>query len=282
MASRAERERARQLAPLREQAKQSNRLARRKVNRIRREQGINDLGRYSPEIRPNSVIDRMTEKQLRALIKRTEDFRQRSTQFVPLAQGEVTTRQKWRPLEKELRERRKQAKTAFDSIADIPLSSFGQTIGERAKMINPELKRNLESWLGVPDITDSRQVMGEKAITKLQKKLARLNREGEHASMRKQAMRSLNKVDKLFSSVGDPDIIAQIRGLSDDQFYALWASRDFVNSTFLRYYALKNLDDKTMSADKQAMIKASLDDDRAEMQGLINDVKKVKGTGRRF
>ena len=76
----------------------------------------------------------------------------------------------------------------------------------------------------------------------------------------------------------------QIESLTDEQFFILWSIRDFTDNMFRYYRSTKDytLTDNDLDADKQDVIEQVRRQDRDTLQGLIDRVKEIPGTGRRF
>lgn len=282
-----------QLAAKREQVKHARRLVMRKVKRVQNTLGVTPpegnshyLGKHTPRIPSLRNIDRYTEKQLDSYLKEAASFRQRNVQFEALGRPEanmIVTRERWKQFDRVQQQRRKQAKTAFESIEDIMIDHLGQTIGERAEMLRAPRRRQMENNTGnLAEPKTSQQITSEKAMDELERKMRRYNEGGEHSVTRQQAMKSLEAMDQVYTAAGDPGLVSQIKELTDDQFYALWNVRDFANAAASYYQILKQLDNDTMSADKIGMWEDAARQDREDMQGLIDSVKKIQGTGRRF
>lgn len=278
--------RQRELAGLRQQARKARQLAMRKENRIKRELGVNTLGKFQPRIPSLDNIDRYTEKQLRAFIERSEQFRQRNVQFERLGspeKPEIITRQRWQQFDRQQRQRRQQAQAAFQDIENILIPSKGQTIGQRRKDLTPARAGQLSDNIGtMAKPKRPEQITSLDALEQLEQKIRDYNAGGEHKLVRQKAMSVLDQMDPYFSAYGADDIMDQVRDLTDDQFFALWNISDFANNAASIYENMKNLDDDLMSADKATMVRMTVEQDAAEIRGLIEGVKQIQGTGRRF
>jgi len=278
--------RQRELAGLRQQARKARQLAMRKENRIKRDLGVNNLGKYEPRIPSLDNIDRYTEKQLRSFIDRSEQFRQRTVQFERLGspdRPEIITRQRWQQFDRQQRQRRQQAQAAFADIEDVLIPSKGQTIGQRRRDLTPERAGQLSDNVGtMAKPKRPEQITSLDSLEVMEQKIREYNERGEHQLVRQKAMHVLDQMDPYFSAFGAEDIMEQVRNLTDDQFFALWNISDFANNAASIYENMKQLDDELMSADKATMVRMTVEQDASEIRGLIEGVKKIQGTGRRF
>lgn len=279
------RQRQRELAPLRKEAKHALSLLRRKVNRIKNDLEVSSLGKYQPRVPDAATIDRYTEKQLRSFIAESEAFRSRRTQFEKLQSGELITRQRWQEFNRVQRKRQRQEHQAFDSIADIYIDAIGTTIGQRQRQTRPPWQDELyPTYGGAKNNYTPDQIAHSDALDTIQDQLEGLNDGDTHARIRDQAMKSLGKTDATFSAAGDASLMQQIEQLSDEQFFILWSIRDFTDNMFRYYRSTKDytLTDNELDADKQDVIEHTRRQDRDTLQGLIDSVKQIPGTGRRF
>ena len=279
------RQRQQELAPLRREAKHALSLLRRKVNRVKNDLEVTSLGRHEPRVPDAATIDRYTEKQLQSFIAQSEAFRSRRTQFEKLGSGELITRQQWQEFARVQRKRDRQRKQAFDSIKDIYIPELGRTIGERQRETRaPWQDEMYPTHGGMKTTYKPHQIAHSDALDTLQQQMDAYNTGDEYANTRAQAMKSLGKTDSTFSAAGDPVLMQQIESLTDEQFFILWSIRDFTDNMFRYYRSTKDytLTDNDLDADKQDVIEQVRRQDRDTLQGLIDRVKEIPGTGRRF
>ena len=274
------------LAAKRQLARQARSLSMRKAARIRRDLKVNDLGEFAPRVPSLKNIDRYNEKQLDSFIQQSEQYRSRQNQVVRLGSEknyELITKDRWKQFDRQQRQRRDQARAAFKDIEGLLIPSKGQTIGDRRKELLPDRKGQLADNVGtMANPKRPEQITSASAMDRLENELKKYNEGGEHSIVRQKAMDVLDKMDTYFSAYGADDIMDQVRDLTDDQFFALWNINDFANSAANIYENLKNLDDDAMSADKATMTRMTVEQDASEIRGLIEGVKQIQGTGRRF
>ena len=274
------------LAAKRQLARQARSLSMRKAARIRRDLKVNDLGEFAPRVPSLKNIDRYNEKQLDSFIQQSEQYRSRQNQVVRLGSEknyELITKDRWRQFDRQQRQRRDQARAAFKDIEGLLIPSKGQTIGDRRKELLPDRKGQLADNVGtMANPKRPEQITSSSAMDRLENELRKYNEGGEHSIVRQKAMDVLDQMDTYFSAYGADDIMDQVRDLTDDQFFALWNINDFANSAANIYENLKNLDDDAMSADKATMTRMTVEQDASEIRGLIEGVKQIQGTGRRF
>lgn len=274
------------LAAKRQLARQARSLSMRKAARIRRDLKVNDLGEFAPRVPSLKNIDRYNEKQLDSFIQQSEQYRSRQNQVVRLGSEknyELITKDRWQQFDRQQRKRRDQARAAFKDIEGLLIPSKGQTIGDRRKELLPDRKGQLADNVGtMANPKRPEQITSSSAMDRLEHELKKYNEGGEHSIVRQKAMDVLDQMDTYFSAYGADDIMDQVRDLTDDQFFALWNINDFANSAANIYENLKNLDDDAMSADKATMTRMTVEQDASEIRGLIEGVKQIQGTGRRF
>ena len=274
------------LAAKRQLARQARSLSMRKAARIRRDLKVNDLGEFAPRVPSLKNIDRYNEKQLDSFIQQSEQYRSRQNQVVRLGSEknyELITKDRWQQFDRQQRKRRDQARAAFKDIEGLLIPSKGQTIGDRRKELLPDRKGQLADNVGtMANPKRPEQITSSSAMDRLEHELRKYNEGGEHSIVRQKAMDVLDQMDTYFSAYGADDIMDQVRDLTDDQFFALWNINDFANSAANIYENLKNLDDDAMSADKATMTRMTVEQDASEIRGLIEGVKQIQGTGRRF
>lgn len=272
-----------ELAQLRREAVRAMNLSKRKRNRILKELQTPTLGKYEPRIVGPEKIQGYTAKQLESLIAQSEQFRSRRTQFKPLAGRQPVPVQQWRKFDRAQRRRQAQQRQAQESVADVYLPTLGQTVGERRDMVSPPRARRMEGTLNVEDdLRPSTSIVSERSLRKLTRQLERENQGTPQRKARARAMKSLDQMFPYMTGPEGAEIEQEIRSLSDDQFFTLWNVRDFMDDASNYYFAMKTLQSDSISASKQNALEDSAKEYRAELRGLIRDVKQIPGKGRRF
>ena len=270
-------QRKQQLAPKRQEAKQARQLAMRKAARIRREQGVESLGKFEPNIPSIEQIERSTEKQLNAWLQRSEQFRDRSVQYTAIGRDKtLVPQQDWHRFQRVQQRQQRQAREAFQQIEDVMIPSLNQTIGQRAKEIKGPHQQQLEPMYGRPrtDLTPD-QVTSPEALKTLGDHAQALNYGTEQQRTRDLAMKALDQMQPYFDAADDDSLMDQIRDLTDDQFYALWAIRDFADDLGRYYFSLKAIQSDDAAADKTSVEQQTRHTDRKNLQGLIDAVQQI-------
>lgn len=270
-------QRKQQLAPIRQEAKQARQLAMRKAARIRREQGVESLGKFEPNIPSIEQIERSTEKQLNSWLQRSEQFRDRNVQYTAIGRNKtLVPQQDWHRFQRVQQRQQRQAREAFSAIEDVMIPSLNKTIGQRAKEIKGPHQQQLEPMYGRPrtDLTPD-QVTTPEALKTLGDNAQALNYGTEQKRTRDLAMKALDQMQPYFDKADDESLMAQIRDLTDDQFYALWAIRDFADDIGRYYFSLKSIQSDDAAADKTSVEQQTRHTDRKNLQGLIDAVQQI-------
>lgn len=270
-------QRKQELAPKRQEAKQARQLAMRKAARIRREQGVESLGKFEPNIPSLDQLNRYNEKQLDAFMQRSEDFRSRDVQYIAIGKDKtLVPQQEWTRFDRIQQRQRRQARDAFRQFEDVFIPSLNQTIGQRASEIKGPHQQQLEPLYGRPrtDLTPD-QVQSPEALKTLGDNAQALNYGTEQKRTRDLAMKALDQMQPYFDRADDESLMSQIRDLTDDQFYALWAIRDFADDLGRYYFSLKSIQSDDVAADKHSIEQQTRVQDRKNLQGLIDAVQQI-------
>lgn len=270
-------QRKQQLAPKRQEAKQARQLAMRKAARIRREQGVESLGKFEPNIPSSEQIERSTEKQLNSWMQRSEHFRSRDVQYTAIGRDKtLVPQQEWHRYSRVQQRQQREARKAFQQFEDVFIPSLNQTIKERAEQMKGPRQQQLEPLYGRPrtDLTPD-QVTSPEALKTLGDHAQSLNYGTEERRTRDLAMKALDQMQPYFDKADDKELMQQIRELRNDQFYALWAIRDFGDDIGRYYFSLKAIQSDDVAADKASVEQQTRATDRKNLQGLIDAVKQI-------
>lgn len=222
----------------------------------------------------------MSKRSLEKELAESRHFRSRTVSpasFVKLADESLIPKPLWNRFDAVQRTRKRQVDAANTSINDIYLPYFGQTIGERKRMINPDDARHMQSPLGHGTrLKTPANVASPHALSKIQRDLAKQNSGSELGRMRDTATTQI--VDML-GGVGRPDLIARIKALSDTQFFALWSIRDTAQNMSMWYLNQKLKDTSQMSADKVSIIDQVSRDAELELEAILNDIEQAQYPG---
>lgn len=263
---------ARDIRELREEVARAERLARRKVNRIKRETSVETFGKYNP-VRSSGKYRSYNRKQLESYLGQLNSFRSRSTQFVPDVRGRAVPRQIYKRYTKLFEQKSTQARQFFDAVEDHFMPSTGMTYGDRVRMTTPD-HPNLHNPSANSLNNIRRRRASSFASEGAMKKFAdQLEREMSGDMMnynRKQAMKALRKMAKRNDAGW---IVDELKTLSDVQFTALWNIRDFMDDMSLWYESEGLLKDSKITASEadQRIGPAS-----RHIKKVIADIRKIK------
>lgn len=264
------------------QARRARQLEMKKASRIRREQGIEDLGKYAPRAPDLKRLKGYTNRQLEVYIAKSEEFRSRSNQFVKLGKHGVTTREKWSRFDQLQQAQNQREVEQFEKIKDIYIPSLGQTIGDRHHMMKAPFQRQMEGTpTGYGDPLTPEQIVSEDAMKRFERR-AKGWASGElDRKYRNDFLASVQGTEDIFDVFTDGDVVEAIKDLSPGELSTLLNIRDFAHNYFHAYETYKQMDENTPHADAVKLERQNTMATTAKNRvlGLINDVKNIPGLG---
>ena len=221
---------------------QRQRDAGKKVSRINRQQKV-DLGAHGLDPRVDRQrINRYNESQLRNQLNKLDAFQSRGTQYVADAHRRPMNKSTWNEYKRAERAYNRVGQKQFDKFKDVQNPTTGMTVGERAAMVTPKhptagtqvgqtsMKRNMSP----------RGAASEKHLKKLTADLKRKTSPEYHA---KRLRKWRTGANKMIGLLGRPDIKKAAKGLTAEQFAALWQFTDFAQQIEPKYQIHKSRKD---------------------------------------
>ena len=257
---------ARNLKVLRAQVKARQLAANRKIRRLTDDKGVQIAGTKFDPRKEAKVIDRLTGAQLEAQLARLNTFMDRRTQFVAGAHGVPMTKRQWDRAASVQRKANAAKKRLESKFADVFIDESGMTVAQRQASIND--KRKLagnpavqQPW--TPTNYEAKNITSEKALDTIAKQLQKQTSMQYEQQQYKDAKKQYYQ---MMRAVKDTKLAKKIRGLSPDQFMAMWFGTTFATAFSIEYEIAMAL----LSSNERAFHSDQLSSSKAEAHRLTD------------
>lgn len=216
------------------------RAATRKISRIKNTHGAVVSGSEFDPRRSTKAPDRYTEKQLRAYASALSDFLSRDNQYVPDASKRPVPRREFVEYKRQEAKYRDTAGTIYDRIKNVELPS-GETISQRlAKMnvMHKQMHNPTVNTIFDPHSRQSDDIVSRDALKKLTKAM---RRDSSPSAIRRKVQQAREQFASMMDVINMPELFDATKGLTNDQFVALWNHTGFASAVSLSYQAAKKM-----------------------------------------
>lgn len=227
----------------RAEAKARLKAVQNKVNRLRRDKGV-EISGTEHDVRIESArLNRYNSRQLDAFIQRANAFVSRKTQFVAGAGGTPLPAQRYRVLQKLETHYTNAGKSIMDSIGELEAPFTGMTIRQRDKQMLPDVKAGGEAVQRTFEMvfTDHRRIKNKEALEKFIN-LRIKQADPTYASSRVKKARE--QLDQMFTTIGAESFKDIANKLSDEQFFVFFEYGPYVNDVGIQYSLVKQAQDE--------------------------------------
>lgn len=223
-----------ELKRLRAEVVRRQRAANNKVSRLRAK-GVRVAGTEFDVRRPLSNVANYNRRQLNAYINKLNDFTARENAFVPGDSGQPIRRSTWQRYTAAEKTYNDIGNAHGQRIGNIPIKGAGMTINERDATLLPNRRAAAGLAVNRPYEPVSRipqRIANEKSAQILARDMERRTTQKYLPAKLKQGRYQLYE---MLTAMGDADLIAEAKKLSDNQFDILWNYTSFATDTSQRY-----------------------------------------------
>lgn len=228
-----------ELQRLRAELRKRRNAATAKIGRIQKSIGIN-LANTAYDPRPNpETIGRYNKVQLRAQIRKVDNFTSRETAFVPGAGGVPLPRSEWDKYKAAEAKVGLRAATEFDKVADIFIPHLGVTVGQRERYNRADRPRGRGEAASRSFPVYARESTDITSAESLRKLTADMNKRLDRRYLPERIASQRVQLDEMLKVIGDDKYREQANQLSDHQFNVLWNYEDLAHRISERYAIVK-------------------------------------------
>lgn len=193
-----------------------------KVNRIRKNTGIDLKGTREDPRRDPKVIKKYNSQQLRSYLSDLNTFMMRDNGYVPDSSGGFIHKKDWLNYKRSERKFNKLVKTHFEKIADIVDPYRNVTIREAEGLYVPESKRAQGEIRHRPYSEIIRNPKNIKSAKALKKLTDDINKKTSKEFLAKAISAGRNQAGQMLDNAGLSSLKVSVAKLSDAQFDVLW------------------------------------------------------------
>lgn len=260
-----------------------------KINRLRREKGV-EISGTQHDVRVESArLGRYNSRQLDAFIERANNFVSRKTQFVGGANGVPLPADKFRMLQKLEKQYTSVGNSIMDKIGDIQAPFSTKNIRARDADMRPTFKTGGEpvDRTFAPVATEARRIQNVQALDKFIEQRIKQN-DPEYALSRVNSSRE--QLDKMLTRMGADEFKDRVNALSNEQFFVFWEYGPYAGDIALQYDIVKRSHEEMRPMNQNEArdiddINAELDETLTWAATLPSDVplasRKAKARSRR-
>lgn len=260
-----------ELDDLRKDVARMRRNATRKISRIKKTTGALVTGSEFDPRRGTQVQGRYTESQLSAYRDTLASFLSRQSQYVPDASKQPLPRREWVEYERQEKAYRDTAGSVYERIKGVELPS-GETIAQRLakmnvlhkQMVNPTVNTIFES-----QTRESGNIVSRKALAKLTRAM---KKQATPGSIKRKVREAREQFASMMDVVNMPELVEATKGLTNNQFIALWNFTSFASAVALSYTAAQ----KMLSPKEESWAHEVLRQQMVDAVELIDWVKTIK------
>ena len=216
-----------ELEALRAFARERHRAAGKKVSYYKTNRETDLTGtKYDPR-RAIANIEKYNRRQLQSYVNQLTEFTSRQTRFHLDAHGGIITSKKWREYKQAERARNRRIKREWDKVDKIFDPDTGMTVGQSRDAFTPTHPTAANPTVNArrPINRKPNQVASESKL----KKLTKQQMDYAKANFRKKEQQRFKRIARdMLRTVNRPDLIKELRKLTDAQFKLLWTN-EFVN-----------------------------------------------------
>lgn len=256
----------------RAEAKARLKAVQNKVNRLRRDKGV-EISGTEHDVRIESArLNRYNSRQLDAFISRANSFISRKTQFVAGAGGTPLPAAKFRTLQKLEAKYTEIGNSIMGNIGNLQAPFSGMTIAERDRQMRPDVKAGGEAVQRTFEVvgTKAERIRNAEALDKFIKQRIKQS-DPTYASDRVRKARK--QLDQMFTRIGADDLKKQAKQLTDEQFFVFFEYGPYVDDIGIQYSLIKQShdDNRSLSPDEAKMF----EDTNAELTEALNWAKNL-------
>ena len=261
------------IAALRARVAKAEQSAARKIQRNKREKGVELAGSQFDPRKPSANINSMRSRDLLAYERRLKSFTNRRTQFEAGVRGAPLPRQDWERYKATETKLRAQAEKALEPMKDVKLPGPGdETVGQRAAKIRTKHPTATNQGY-LPPERQPKNVKDADSLKKLtasnRKRMTKKFRVDEHERARVE----FGKMVEVFK---DDSLSKAIDKLTTAQFDMLWNLTKFADAVSLTYHHIKSKNTAKQQA-PQEVIESQL----SQAKTLVEWVSQFNTKGKR-
>lgn len=219
---------------LRIEVARMRRAATKKISRVKLRHGAMVTGSEFDPRRSTHLETHYTEKQLIAYRDKLAHFLSRSNQYVPDAYKKPMPRAEFTEYKRQENAYRSSAGGVYERIKNVELPS-GETIAQRlAKMdvLHKAMHNPTVNSIFDPHTRASYAFTSRDALKKLTKAM---KRDASPKAIKRKVSDARKQFAAMMDVINMPELFAATKGLTNDQFIALWNHTSFAGAVALSY-----------------------------------------------
>lgn len=232
-----------------------------KIARTKRTSGANIAGSKFDPRRSAGIENRYNAKQLNSYLENLNDFMRRNNQFVAGAHGPLE-RGKFKLYKQREQEVNRAGQEHAQSVGSLETPT-GFTVEQSKNLVVETYNSAVRGPYPKLD-RQARQIADSASLEKL---TADLNKKLKPGYLKEKIGEGRENLESALVKMGEDELMAGVKNLSDYQFDALWFGTNFAESTFLKYQAEK---DRIAGTRKEAWQDRMIDSAYAELGELLD------------
>ena len=181
-----------------------------------------------------------TTAQLRAYRNQLSSFLDRRNQFVPDASRAPIPRAEYQRYKQAEARYASAAGDVYERLKNTPLPG-GQTVAERMAAMTPMHKtmhNTAANRIFDPVTRDSGDIVSRAAMRKLEKAM---RQNSSPQAIRRKVQSARDQFKQMMETINMPELAREVKGLSNDQFVALWNFTSFATQVSFSYQSAKKM-----------------------------------------